>query len=100
MAERKKDQAKIEPECYVPTDQEDAILQKQWAQRKAQPPTARLKVTEKGNLRQLGPDHPDSYVDYALYMRHWVRPITILWAIFYFSWLQRPRAVVKSTKVS
>jgi len=58
MAVRKKDQPTIETEPYVPTDQEKAIIQKQRARVKDQPPVPRLKLSKHGKLRKLEPDHP------------------------------------------
>jgi hypothetical protein len=54
--------------CYEPTRQEGAAVKAFLARLKEKPPGPRMKVSAKGGVAKVAPDHPDPAVGYMLLM--------------------------------
>ncbi len=54
---------------YEPTPQEWAVMEAYLARRRETTPAPRIKVSEKGGVPQLSPDHPDPALGQALLMK-------------------------------
>ena len=53
---------------YEPTPEERAVMETFYARQKEKLPASRMKVSEKGGVAQIEPDHPDLAVGYILLM--------------------------------
>ncbi len=65
----KKSTGKAVTRPYEPTPQERVALEAYLAHRREEPPAPRMKVSEKGGVPQLSPDHPESALGQVLLMK-------------------------------
>ncbi len=66
-ARKKRAEAVTKP--YEPTPHERAAMEAYLAHRREEPPAPRMKVSEKGGVPRLSPDHPDSALGQILIMK-------------------------------
>ena len=69
MKKRKEVANKDLAKPYEPTPQERAVMEAYLARKKETPPSPRMKVSKKGDVSQISPDHPEEAIGDLLLMR-------------------------------